>query len=143
MTVFRRITVGFCVFCAGVALGLLVSCGGSGSSGGNTAVTSLDLAAEPEPPGDQPAFPFIEHVDQSNITSGAILFDELFVLGDELFAARFNSLDGSGALRLPDMSPLPSRFSRIPPGGGRFTGPNGQACNGCHNTPFGTSAGAS
>lgn len=143
MTVFRRITPGFCLFCANVALGLLVSCGGSGSSGGNTAVTSLDLAAEPEPPGDQPAFPFIEHVDQANITSGAILFDELFVLGDELFETRFNSLDGSGALRLPDMTPLPSRFSRIPPGGGRFTGPNGQACNGCHNTPFGTSAGAS
>lgn len=120
---------------------LLVSCEGSGSSGGGTAVTSLDPPAEPEPPGDQPGFPLIDHVGQADISAGRILFGELFVLGDELFEAAFNSLDGSGVLRLPDMTALPARFSRVPPGGGRFTGPNGQACSGCHNVPFGTAAG--
>ena len=63
------------------------------------------------------------------------------MLGDELFEVEFNSFDGAGALLLPDGSPLPERFARTPPGGGRFTGPNGQACGACHNTPFPTSAG--
>ncbi len=119
----------------------LAGCKGEGGSSGGTETTSLDPAAEPEPPGDQPAFPFIDHVDQARITRGAIGFDELFVLGDELFETKFNALDGVGALRLPDDTSLPARFSRVPPGGGRFTGPNGAACNECHNTPFGTSAG--
>jgi cytochrome c peroxidase len=124
-----------------VGAAFLAGCEGSGSSGGGTAVTSLDPPAEPEPPGDQPAFPFIAHVSQANIAARRILFDELFVLGDELFEAAFNTLDGSGILRLPDLTAMPARYSRVPPGGGRFTGPNGQACSGCHNTPFGTSAG--
>ncbi|MBI4586054.1 MAG: hypothetical protein HY717_18755 [Planctomycetes bacterium] len=93
------------------------------------------------PPGDQPAFPFLSHVDQAAITSGVIPFQALFSFGDELFEAKFNSLDGVGALQLPDGTPLPSRFSRVPPGGGRFTGPNAQSCEGCHNFPFGTGAG--
>ena len=92
-------------------------------------------------PGDQPAFPFLEHVKQTDVRDGAFSFAQLFRLGDDLFEAQFTALDGAGALELPDGTPLPSRFSRVPPGGGRFTGPNGQACNGCHNSPFGTSAG--
>jgi hypothetical protein len=65
-------------------------------------------------------------VDQARITRGGIGFPELFSLGDVLFEARYNDLDGVGALALPDGTPLPGRFSRSPPGGGRFTGPNGQ-----------------
>ncbi len=93
------------------------------------------------PRGDQPAFPFVKHVDQKKITNGKIGFGKLFDLGDELFEVQFNSLDGVGILALPDGTAFPSRFSRFPPGGGRFAGPNGQACVGCHNTPFPTSAG--
>jgi len=93
------------------------------------------------PPGDQPAFPFVEHMDQARITSGLVRFDEAFLFGDELFGTAFNALDGAGALALPDGTTLTSRFSRVPPGGGRFTGPNGNACVACHNTPFETSAG--
>jgi len=107
----------------------------------HTATTSIDPSVEPEPPGDQPGFPFVDHLDQVAVTEGSVGFGELFVIGDELFEAQFTALDGVGALLLPDETPLPSRFSRVPPGGGRFTGPNGQACNGCHNAPFGTSAG--
>jgi len=116
------------------------ACDRSGS-GRTTGGTSIDLPAEPEPPGDQPGFPFVQHLDQAAVTRGDIPFDELFVIGDELFEAGFNALDGVGALRLPDGTPLAARFSRTPPGGGRFTGPNGRACSGCHNAPFGTSAG--
>ncbi len=124
---------------AALAFALVVA-GCKGGTDGPGA-TSLDPPAEPDPPGDVPAFPFVAHVDQVRITSGAILFDELFVLGDEFFEAEFNSLDGAGALLLPDGTPLPSRFSRVPPGGGRFTGPNAQACSACHNAPLPTSAG--
>jgi hypothetical protein len=125
------------------ALAALASsgCGGSGSGGGGSSATSIDPPAGPEAPGDQPAFPFAEHLDQEEVTAGRVRFSELFVIGDELFETQFGALDGAGALALPDGSALPSRFSRVPPGGGRFTGPNGQACSGCHNSPFGTSAG--
>lgn len=120
---------------------LMPGCKGGSGGGSAPGGTSIDPPAEPEPPGDQPAFPFVEHVSQAAIRDGDILFDELFVLGDELFETVFRTEDGAGALMLPDGSPLDRRFSRVPPGGGRFTGPNGQACNGCHNAPFGTSAG--
>lgn len=106
-------------------------CKKSGSSG----------ASALAPPGDQPAFPFLEHVDQRDITRSRLGFAEVFLQGDELFAVAFNALDGVGALALPDGSPLASRFSRLPPGGGRFSGPNAQACEGCHNAPLPTSAG--
>jgi len=130
------------VACA--ALLLLIGaagCGGGGHSEGQGTATSIDVPPAPEPPGDQPGFPFASHLDQRRITEGEVLFRELFVIGDELFEARFNALDGVGALRLPDGAPLPGRFSRAPAGGGRFTGPNSQSCNACHNTPFGTSGG--
>ena len=116
----------------------LVSCQGGTEGPG---ATSLDAPAEPDPVGEVPAFPLVDHVDQRNITDGRIAFEELFTLGDELFEAAFTALDGAGAERLPDGTPLPTRFSRVPPGGGRFTGPNGQACVACHNAPFPTSAG--
>ncbi len=132
-TILALLAIALCVIATG--------CNEAGS-GGSSGATSLDPPAEPEPPGDQPAFPFIDHVDQANVTDGFIGFEELFILGDEIFETQFNSIDGVGILELPDGTPLPSRFSRVPPGGGRFTGPNGQACNGCHNTPFGTSAGS-
>ena len=118
---------------------LLAGCG-SGSSGSSG--TSLDVdPTVVDPPGEVPGFPFVDHLDQANVTNGFVLFEELFIIGDELFEVPFTGLDGSGAQRLPDGSPLVTRFSRVPPGGGRFTGPNGQACVGCHNAPLPTSAG--
>jgi cytochrome c peroxidase len=117
---------------------LLAGCKG-GSNG--TSSTSLDPPAVPDSAGQAPAFPFVDHVDQQNIAAGFIVFLELFLLGDELFEAQYNAFDGIGVLALPDGTPFPQRFSRVPPGGGRFTGPNGQACAACHNSPFPTSAG--
>jgi cytochrome c peroxidase len=119
-------------------LPLLAAGCGQETRGGNR---FFPPASDDALPGDQPGFPLVDHVDQAMITRGEILFEELFELGDALFEARFNALDGAGALALPDGTPLPSRFSRVPPGGGRFTGPNGQACEACHNLPFGTGAG--
>ncbi|MCG8459326.1 MAG: hypothetical protein MI919_23870 [Holophagales bacterium] len=71
-----------------------------------------------------------------------------FELGDELFEATFNALDGVGA-NVGDGQ----RFTRVPradlAGGtewadhfpARATGPNAQACNSCHNQPFDDGAG--
>jgi len=137
----RLVSIAIFAILAFVLLGTVSGCNGEGSSVGQTASTSIDPPVEPEPPGDQPGFPFVDHLDQAAVTGGSVGFDELFIIGDELFETQFTALDGVGALLLPDETPLPSRFSRVPPGGGRFTGPNGQACNGCHNAPFGTSAG--
>ncbi len=122
------------------AMSLLVSGCGGGSSG--SGATSIDPPAnQPDPPGEVPGFPFVVHLDQANVTAGLVLFAELFTIGDELFEIPFNGLDGVGVALLPDGSPLARRFSRVPPGGGRFTGPNGQACAACHNSPIETSAG--
>ncbi len=121
---FRRLVVILLVTCA-------VACEHGGGSGPDPAF----------PPGDQPAFPFPAHVDQEDLASGRIPFAEAFLLGDVLFETEFNGLDGVGALALPDGTTLTSRFSRVPPGGGRFTGPNGASCVSCHNFPFPTSAG--
>ena len=75
-------------------------------------------------------------------------FIAAFDCGDELFEVVFNSLDGVGA-----NVGAGQRFSRIPRadmiGDGewgnhlpaRATGPNGQACNQCHNQPFDDGAG--
>ncbi len=97
------------------------------------------------PPGEAPAFPIFEfaegHVEQRDVASGKLGFRELFHAGDELFDTPFNALDGVGVVLLPSGEPLTSRFSRVPPGGGRFTGPNAQACGSCHNVPVPTAAG--
>ena len=136
-----KFSITICGTLAFVLLTTVSGCKGEGSRVNQVVTTSIDLPIEPEPPGDQPEFPFVDHLDQAAVTGGSVGFAELFTVGDELFETQFTALDGVGALRLPDETPLPSRFSRVPPGGGRFTGPNGQACNSCHNAPFGTSAG--
>ena len=70
-------------------------------------------------------------------------FDLAFEEGDELFATVFNALDGVGAnvgqgqrfTRVPraDLSGPGEWADHVPP---RSTGPNGQSCNSCHDTPF-------
>jgi hypothetical protein len=122
----------------GLVLAALCAASCKHGAGGSSSTVNPPPASLP---GDQPAFPFAEHVDQARINSGAINFQQLFGLGDVLFETQFNELDGVGALMLPDGTELSTRFSRSPPGGGRFTGPNGQACVACHNSPFPTSAG--
>lgn len=77
--------------------------------------------------------PVIEsHVDQAQIESGALSLGDLFLAGQKLFNAKFNFLDGQGrpaatgggAPRTPD-EPLFIRTS----------GPDANACFGCHNEP--------
>src|SRR5262245_10315837 len=87
----------------------------------------------------------IEHCDDA-VAGGE--FDEVFECGDELFATVFNALDGVG-INVGDGG----RFTRVPRSDlngtlqwnknipARITGPNGQACEECHNVPVGDGAG--
>jgi hypothetical protein len=87
----------------------------------------------------------IKHCDAAVSTHQ---FDEVFECGDQLFATVFNALDGVG-INVGDGG----RFTRVPRsdlnGTGqwnrnvpaRITGPNGQACEECHNVPVGDGAG--
>ncbi|HJW28446.1 MAG TPA: hypothetical protein VJ508_04255, partial [Saprospiraceae bacterium] len=92
--------------------------------------------------GDGPAFPLDSHVDQFQITNGAITFTQLFTDGDELFETSYNNYDGVGANLKQDIA-ISLRFSRVPradlPGFTsdpfRATGPNSQSCASCHNGP--------
>jgi hypothetical protein len=95
--------------------------------------------------------PQAEHCVQSELNAIADpreRFEEAFECGDELFETRFNALDGVGA-----NVGSGQRFTRVPRadklGLGewanhtprRFTGPNAEACNACHNDPFDDGAG--
>lgn len=110
-------------------------------------VTDLSLVGELHEPQ-------AEHVSQADLLALVMAgqteeaFEEAFELGDELFETAFNALDGVGA-----NVGQGQRFSRVPradltgPGEWanhvpiRATGPNAEACNDCHNTPFDDGAG--
>ena len=89
--------------------------------------------------------PVAEHIDQAelNALTGNAKFTEAFEVGDELFAAAFNALDGGGAnvgrgqryTRVPraDMRGTSEWFNHKP---NRVTGPNGAGCFECHEAPF-------
>lgn len=73
-----------------------------------------------------------EHIEQDEILRGDYRFDELFDIGRELFAAQWNVCDGAGRpattgggdARQPDQ-----------PAFIRTSGPDANACSGCHNGP--------
>lgn len=110
-------------------------------------ISDLSLVSDLHPPQ-------AEHVDQAQlfnlVASGqrAAAFTEAFELGDELFETTFNALDGVGAnvgqgfrfSRVPraDLDGPGQWANHFPP---RESGPNGQACNQCHNLPFDDGAG--
>jgi hypothetical protein len=91
-----------------------------------------------------------EHVDQADLNALAAgeRFTEAFEIGDELFAAAFNALDGGGAnvgrgqryTRIPraDLKGSTDWFNHTPM---RVTGPNAGGCFECHEAPFEDGAG--
>jgi hypothetical protein len=126
---------------AGILLLLLLPAIFSGCDSRRARTAPSPVPASPAETPPEPAFPLDGHADQRLIAG--LEFAEVFDMGDQIFDARFNEVDGVGALLLPDgVTPLPARFSPVPPGGGRFTGPNAPSCVNCHNSPFPTSAGA-
>lgn len=82
--------------------------------------------------GDRPAVS--THVSQLGIERGKYSVSELEQLGEELFSASFNTLDGAGRPTLTgdgefrDRRDAPDNFNRI-------SGPDANACSGCHVVP--------
>tara|TARA_A100001037_G_scaffold215564_1_gene193508 strand:- start:4829 stop:6295 length:1467 start_codon:yes stop_codon:yes gene_type:complete len=84
--------------------------------------------------GDEPSIK--KHISQSDIESGLISIEDVIKHGQDLFTARFNSLDGFGRplsagdrTRRKNKKVFPENFNRI-------SGPESQACSDCHNMPI-------
>ena len=75
------------------------------------------------------------HMDQNNINNGKISFENLFKHGKDLMNAAFNTKDGAGRPESTgngaprERREFPSNFNRI-------SGPDSNACSGCHIIPF-------
>ena len=82
--------------------------------------------------GDAPAIEV--HFSQSSIEKGKYTLEELIEHGEKLFTASFNALDGAGRptrtgdARFRDRREGIQSFNRI-------SGPDSNACSGCHNLP--------
>ena len=83
--------------------------------------------------GDAPAIQ--THFSQSGIETGRYTLDELIEQGETLFTASFNTLDGAGRPTRTGVGEFRERregaesFNRI-------SGPDANACSGCHNIPL-------
>jgi len=83
--------------------------------------------------GERPALE--AHLEQADIESGRISFEELLQIGERMFAARWTVLDGQGRPAATG-SGVPTR--RDPSGARRFTrvsGPDATSCADCHFQP--------
>lgn len=82
--------------------------------------------------GDEPAIKI--HFSQAGIEDGKYSIEELIEHGEAIFTASFNTLDGAGRPTLDGVSEFRQRreghhsFNRI-------SGPDANACSGCHNLP--------
>ena len=82
--------------------------------------------------GDAPAVKV--HFSQSGIEQGKYTLEELIEHGRMLFTASFNTLDGAGRpIRTGDDQTRPRREGID--GFNRISGPDANACSGCHNLP--------
>src|SRR5499426_959063 len=94
------------------------------------------VAIAQDPPsriGERPALE--EHVNQIDIESGKIKFDDLLEIGEEIFAARWTSLDGQGR---PAATGAGSPTKRNPLNNIPFirtSGPDATSCADCHHQP--------
>lgn len=88
---------------------------------------------EAMPFGERPALE--KHLDQAEIESGRIPFEELLEMGERMFAARWNVLDGQGRPAATG-SGIPTK--RDPKNAQRFarvSGPDATSCADCHFQP--------
>jgi hypothetical protein len=77
----------------------------------------------------------LRHVSNRELSLGELDSNELRAIGKQLFTASFNTLDGSGNSKTrffpqqTQQTELLGRFNRI-------SGPDANACSGCHNMPI-------
>jgi Di-haem oxidoreductase, putative peroxidase len=75
------------------------------------------------------------HVNQADIETGAIKFKKLLEIGEEIFAARWNKLDGQGRPAATGAGTPTKRDSSHDPGFIRTSGIDSTSCADCHNQP--------
>src|SRR5262245_18878569 len=96
--------------------------------------TQMASAQNPPPKiGERPALE--EHIKQTDIESGKIAFNDLLEIGEEIFAARWTSLDGQGR---PAATGAGSPTKRNPLNNIPFirtSGPDATSCADCHHQP--------
>jgi cytochrome c peroxidase len=116
------------VWSLGAAVGLLL--GGVGGCGGTVGA---------EPPAQSVAIgeraTIEHHVNQPDLVSGQISFDEMFHLGEQLFLAKFNALDGQGRPGATGNGVPTHRAIGSAPPFVRTSGNDSNSCAGCHNDP--------
>jgi len=91
-------------------------------------------AQDPAKMGEQPVL--AQHINQADIEAGRYTLDKLIELGEEIFAARWNMLDG--ACR-PAATGNGTPTKRDPMHNVPFirtSGPDSTSCADCHNQPF-------
>src|SRR5215510_14155110 len=83
--------------------------------------------------GERPALG--EHMNQTDIESGQIKFDDLLEIGEEIFASRWTSLDGQGRPAATGAGAPTKRnpLNNIP--FIRTSGPDATSCADCHHQP--------
>src|SRR5262247_2833341 len=92
------------------------------------------IAQDPPPKiGERPALE--EHIKQTDIESGKIAFNDLLEIGEEIFAARWTSLDGQGR---PAATGAGAPTKRNPLNNVPFirtSAPDATSCADCHHQP--------
>src|SRR5437868_1184088 len=76
-----------------------------------------------------------EHINQADIENGSIRFKKLLDLGEFIFAARWNKLDGQGRPSATGAGAPTRRDPSRDPGFIRTSGPDSTSCADCHNQP--------
>ena len=97
--------------------------------------TQMASAQNPPPKiGERPALE--EHIKQTDIESGKIAFNDLLEIGEEIFAARWTSLDGQGR---PAATGAGAPTKRNPLNNVPFirtSAPDSTSCADCHHQPM-------
>ena len=119
---------------AGAGLAIVAAtqsgCGGSAKA---------EPQGQPVTIGERPAIE--RHLDQADLVSGKVSFDEMFNLGEQLFVAKFNKLDGQGRPGATGNGVPSKREIGSAPDFVRTSSPESNSCAGCHNDPRAGGAG--
>jgi hypothetical protein len=95
-------------------------------------------AEQPVTVGERPGIE--QHVNQAELVSGAISFDQMFNLGEQLFTTKFNRLDGLTRPQATGAN-VPTHRQPGPPDFVRTSSPDSVSCAACHNDPRAGGAG--
>jgi hypothetical protein len=100
-------------------------------------VTFKDWPAHAQQPasrvGERPIL--VDHVNQADLENGTIRFERLLEIGEVIFAARWNKLDGQGRPAATGAG-TPTRRDLVRDVGFiRTSGPDATSCADCHNQP--------